>query len=65
MAQVGHSNRGAMNDIPKVVFSGTLRSASWPESRIVSGDTAVETARLKAQPGGDIVAHGGVQFRGR
>lgn len=53
---------GAMNDIPKVVFSRTLRSASWPESRIASGDTAEEIARLKAEPGGEIVAHGGVQF---
>src|ERR1035441_9781862 len=51
-----------MNDIPKVVFSRTLRSASWTESRIASGDTAEEIARLKAEPGGEIVAHGGVQF---
>lgn len=53
---------GAMNDIPKVVFSRTLRSAGWPESRIASGDTAEEIARLKAEPGGEIVAHGGVEF---
>jgi len=53
---------GAMNDIPKVVFSRTLRHASWPESRIASGDTAAEVARLKAEPGGEIVAHGGVRF---
>lgn len=51
-----------MNDIPKVVFSRTLASADWPESRIASGDTAEEIARLKAEPGGDIVAHGGVRF---
>jgi dihydrofolate reductase len=51
-----------MNDIPKVVFSKTLLSADWPESRIARGDTAEEIARLKAEPGGDIVAHGGVRF---
>jgi len=45
-----------------VVFSRTLRSAGWPESRIASGDTAEEIARLKAEPGGEIVAHGGVGF---
>ena len=56
---------GAMNDIPKVVFSRTLRSAGWPESRIASGDTAEEIARLKAEPGGEIVAHGGSSSRGR
>ena len=33
-----------MNDIPKVVFSRTLRSATWPESQIASGDTADEIA---------------------
>jgi dihydrofolate reductase len=57
-----HPAAGAMNDIPEVVFSRTLRSAGWPESRIASGDTAEEIARLKAEPGGEIVAHGGTQF---
>jgi dihydrofolate reductase len=51
-----------MNGIPKVVFSRTLASADWPESRIARGDTAREVARLKAQPGGEIVAHGGARF---
>src|ERR1700733_2881405 len=57
-----HPVAGAMNDIPKVVFSGTLRSAGWPESRIASGDKAQEIARLKGEPGGEILAHGGTQF---
>jgi dihydrofolate reductase len=52
----------ALNDIPKVVFSRTLPSAGWPESRIASGDTAEEIARLKTEPGGEIVAHGGLHF---
>jgi dihydrofolate reductase len=51
-----------MNDTPKVVFSRTLESARWPESRIARGDMAEEIARLKAEPGGEILAHGGVQF---
>jgi dihydrofolate reductase len=51
-----------MNDIPKVVFSRTLQSAGWRGARIASGDTAEEIARLRAQPGGEILAHGGVQF---
>jgi dihydrofolate reductase len=34
-----------MNDLPKVVFSKTLQSAEWPDSRIASGDTAEEIAR--------------------
>ncbi len=52
-----------MNNTPKVVFSKTLQSADWPESRIASGDTAEEIAKLKAEPGGEILAHGGVAFQ--
>jgi dihydrofolate reductase len=51
-----------MNETPKVVFSKTLQSTDWPESRIASGETAEEIARLKAEPGDEIVAHGGVRF---
>jgi len=51
-----------MNSIPKVVFSRTLEHADWPESRIASGDTAQEIAKLKEEPGGEIVAHGGFRF---
>jgi dihydrofolate reductase len=57
-----HPVAAPMNDIPKVVFSRTLQAADWPESRIASGDTAQEIARLKEEPGGEIVAHGGVRF---
>jgi len=57
-----HPVAPVMNEIPKVVFSKTLPAAEWPESRIARGDTAEEIARLKAEPGGDIVAHGGIRF---
>jgi dihydrofolate reductase len=43
----------------KVVFSKTLKSADWPNSRIVRGDPAKEVARLKTLPGKDIVLGGG------
>ena len=55
-------NAAPMNDIPKVVFSRTLRDVSWPETQIASGDTAQEIARLKTEPGHEIIAHGGTQF---
>jgi hypothetical protein len=29
-----------MNDIPEFVFSKSLKTADWPESRIADGDTA-------------------------
>ena len=55
-------NAAPMNDVPKVVFSRTLREAPWPETTIAAGDTEAEIARLKAEPGGEIVAHGGTAF---
>jgi dihydrofolate reductase len=51
-----------MNEIPKVVFSSTLTRADWAESRIASGDLAEDIDRLKREPGGIILAHGGATF---
>jgi dihydrofolate reductase len=53
-----------MNEIPKVVFSNTLTRADCVESRIASGDLADDIHRLKREPGGVIVAHGGATFIG-
>lgn len=52
----------AMNGIPKVVFSRTLERAEWGESRIARGDTIDEIAKLKEEPGDEILAHGGFRF---
>lgn len=51
-----------MNEIPKVVFSKTLKVATWPESSIARGDLAEEIAALRSQPGGEIIAWGGAGF---
>src|SRR5437016_1249695 len=51
-----------MNEIPKVVFSKTLTRAEWAESRIADGDLAGDIDRLKREPGGVILAHGGATF---
>src|SRR5437763_14688773 len=51
-----------MNEIPKVVFSRTLQSADWPETRIARGDLSEEIARLKREPGNDLIAYGGATF---
>ena len=51
-----------MNEIPKVVFSKTLIRADWAESRIAGGDLAEDIDRLKREPGGVILAHGGATF---
>jgi len=51
-----------MNSIPKVVFSKSLKQATWTDSTIASGETLDEVQRLKAQSGGAIMAHGGIKF---
>jgi dihydrofolate reductase len=51
-----------MNDIPKVVFSRTLKQAGWPETTVLDGDLATEIGRLKDEPGDDLLAHGGAGF---
>jgi dihydrofolate reductase len=53
----------ALNDIPKYVFSSSLTSADWAGTSIVSGDLTDEVTRLtQEQPGGYLLAQGGVRF---
>jgi len=47
-----------MNSLAKVVFSRTLPSVAWNNTRLVSGDPADEVRKLKQQPGKDIVILG-------
>jgi dihydrofolate reductase len=51
-----------MNELPKVVFSKTLGSAEWHDTRIVRGELAEEISALKHEPGADIIAYGGASF---
>lgn len=51
-----------MNEIPKVVFSKTLTRADWATTTIAGGDLEAEVAKLKAEPGGDIIVYGGYTF---
>jgi dihydrofolate reductase len=48
----------AMNSTPKIVFSTTLQSADWHNSRLVKDHVAEEISRLKQQPGGDLAVFG-------
>jgi dihydrofolate reductase len=57
-----HAYAAPMNEIPKVVFSKTLDRADWPDSQIARGDLADEIAKLKQEPGNDLMAHGGASF---
>ncbi len=49
---------GKMNALQKVVFSRTLKSVEWENSRLVSTDAAAEVARLKQQNGKDMAIFG-------
>ncbi len=51
-----------MNELPKVVFSKTLESADWNDSRVARGDLSEEISALRREPGGDIIAWGGATF---
>lgn len=51
-----------MNDTPKIVFSKTLQSIEWKNTKLVRGDFVDEINKLKHQDGKDIIAYGGVQF---
>jgi dihydrofolate reductase len=57
-----HEFARPMNEIPKVVFSKTLQSADWPETQIARGDLGAEIARLKREPGNDLIAYGGARL---
>jgi dihydrofolate reductase len=40
-----------MNSLPKVVFSNTLETASWSNTRLVKGDIVAAVRTMKAEPG--------------
>ncbi len=47
-----------MNSIAKYVVSTTLQKAEWNNSHIIKGNVAEEIAKLKQQPGKDILVGG-------
>lgn len=54
-----------MNTIPKVVFSKTLDRVEWGKwnnARLVKGNLAEEVAKLKQQPGKNMVVYGSGQL---
>ena len=44
-----------LDDVPKVVFSHTLREVTWKNARLAKGSAAEEVAALKRAPGKDIL----------
>lgn len=47
-----------MNALPKIVFSRTLDSVSWSNTRLVKGGMTTEVRRLKGESGRDLVILG-------
>jgi len=47
-----------MNELQKIVFSRTLETVEWKNSRLVKGNVADEIAKLKSQPGKEIAVFG-------
>ena len=47
-----------MNDLAKIVFSNTLASADWENTRLVPGEAAEELEKLRQQPGKNLIIFG-------
>jgi dihydrofolate reductase len=52
------SDADRLNQLPKIVFSRTLKQVEWNNSRLVKEGVAEEVARLKQQPGNDLALFG-------
>jgi dihydrofolate reductase len=53
-----------MVDIPKIVFSKTVRKSNWANTSVANGDLVEEVEKLKNQAGRDIIVYGGASFVG-
>lgn len=51
-----------LNNLPKLVFSRTLRELDWHNSRLATRGVAEEISRLKQQPGRDIALFGSAKL---
>lgn len=51
-----------MVNIPKVVFSKTVKASRWANTVVENGDLVEEVKKLKQKDGGDIIVYGGATF---
>jgi len=47
-----------MNNLPKVVFSRSMKEASWQNTRLIKDNIVEEMRKLKSEPGNDMVIMG-------
>jgi dihydrofolate reductase len=57
-ARSGDPYSDRINSMAKYVASNTLARPEWNNTTVISGDVPAEIARLKEQPGQDIVQYG-------
>ena len=57
-AQMMPEVAASMNQLPKIVFSKTLEEPTWNNTRLMNGDLAAETQKLKQEPGPGLVIMG-------
>ena len=50
------------NNMQKFVVSSRLEDPEWSNSTVIKGDVPQEIAKLKEQPGGEILVNGSVQL---
>ena len=50
------------NTMPKYVVSKTLGEPEWSNSTVIRGDVAAAVAKLRQEPGGDILVNGSAQL---
>jgi dihydrofolate reductase len=51
-----------VTDIPKVIFSRTLRKSEWPNASVANGEITDSVNQLKRQTGKDLLVYGGSSF---
>lgn len=51
-----------VTDIPKVIFSKSLKASKWDNATIAKGEIAEEIKKLKKKKGKDIIVYGGYSF---
>ena len=51
-----------LTDIPKIVFSKSIKSSKWANVSHAGGDIEDEIGKIKNTPGREIIVYGGISF---
>ena len=53
---------GIFNNLPKIVFTKTMKDSVWKDTVLAKGAIADEIKTIKSQPGKNMIAYGGSAF---